>query len=72
MEIIGDEIGMVQGLTDVVSTEIESLQAGVFARVNTGLEMHQARCVCAWGWGGGDYGEGQSERGEDGPETHFD
>lgn len=61
---------MVMGYTDVVSTEIEPLLARVFARVNTGLELHQGRGVCAGGWGGGDPVKRQSEGNEQGEEVH--
>ena len=33
-------------LTDVVTTEIESLFARIFARVNTGPEDEQGRALC--------------------------
>lgn len=61
---------MVMGHTDVVSTEIESLFTRVFTRVNTGLELHQGRGVCAGGGGGGDPVEGQREGNEQGEEVH--
>lgn len=56
----------------MVTTEIESLLARVFAWVNAGPEAIQGRGVCGRGWNGGDQVERQCKWGEEGEKVHFD